>query len=359
MRIQKQDMKNIDKIKSPFIQSSVTIVLVIILLAMAFIFLIFRSNAIYDISVEDVQNSPVMQTISMKSVTSSLDSGSASSNILGTISSDEWYTDMPNLVANTSGTVKIGAMTAYTSSPWDSTSGTYFYNAHQAKLDLWDYLNNLGVSGISYQKTRDFTDNNYWTNESRSVLYNPSTGNTLASASNRHQYSSGTWYSVVDGIDCVYFANVPALYDRTYYSSGNWAKKSNTITGNDTNKYCIILVPKGSDLMDQTKWVYLPAITADCKGHTYPWGVTQTNITVSSSTKVYGATSSGGDYGWSKTVSDIGTETNIKDICTSYQNGNYKVVDYLYCILETNGWKEAETTAMTDNYDMVGFMVYP
>lgn len=343
-----------------FSRFAIIAISVILLALVSVLFLVFKTNSLYAFSDETMETASELVTQcsaytldSQRRAIQQLAEENASPSEITL--SGEWYTDMAGITADTSKTVQIGTLTAYTGYPFSAANETFFYDVRKAKQDLWTYLTGLGAPAPFTGATLESTLNNFWTVDSYSSLTSnakiPSTGST----------SSGTKYALVDGVQCYYFAPMPAMLDQKFYSSGDWAKKSCASADYAKVKFAIVLCPKGADTANQSNWVYLPCLVGDVKGHTYPWGVAQTNISVHDSSSVNIAYVIGKDeQNLRLNLGDISTDEAVRTaINDSHFNGYLgNVLDGLYCVFETCGIREYDCVAIKKNYTCVGCITY-
>lgn len=332
-------------------------VAILILGLSTIMFLIFKTNSLYSYDDETIESIAFIPSqASSLAVSTSTQSTTTSSGTNGTIAlSGEWYTDMSTIVADTSQPVQIGSLTAYKGYPWSASRETFFFDVYKAKTDLWNYLTGLGVpqptTGISLESTlARFWTVEYW-NKLTANAKIPRAGTT----------NTGTIYAEVDGIQCYYFAPAPALIDQNFYSSGDWAKQScASFNDYDKIKFAIVLTERSNDVTDQSQWIYMPCVIGDVKGHTYPWGVAQTNVSVKDNTAVNIAYRNGGEQNFRKTVGDIGTDNAVKEIANdNHFNSHYgNMLDGVYCVFETCGIQSIDCDAFSSKYTCVGFITY-
>lgn len=79
-KIKQQKEPVIDKVKSPFIRYSIVTVLSILIVGVGFLYLIFRTNTIYDISEADLRKDTTIMNTSVSSVTSVIQAATNMSN---------------------------------------------------------------------------------------------------------------------------------------------------------------------------------------------------------------------------------------------------------------------------------------
>lgn len=322
----------------------------------AIMFLIFKTNSLYaydeDVISKSVYIPSQASSLSVKTQMQDLaDAGSETISLSG-----EWYTDMPNLVADTSQKVQIGSLTAYKSYPFNSTETTFFYDVRKAKTDLWNYYDSLGAPEGFYHPTLESTLKNFACNGRMALTANckiPSTGTT----------SAGTKYAIVDGVECYYCAPSPCTMDETFYSSGKWSEQSCSDFRDYGNiKFAFIVAPVNEDIENQANWLYIPFLVGDVKAHTYPWGVAQTNCSVvdTSTVNVAWYDSGGHEHNEKVQVGDTKTDEAVKTIVNSQYFTAYlgNVRDGLSCVLETYGMVESDCNKLFKDYTCMGIITY-
>ena len=342
--------------------------LLLILLAMlGFITVLFKGDSYFTVQGNKFFSIRKLST-TVSSVTSLLGSKStataigvtgseAASNI--SLDADGWYTDLAGQKADKSNFVDVMGFKGYKGLPWDANSQTFFFNSYKAKLDLWDYLDKLGAPHLTgdYQTTREFTMNNSMTRSSSTVT-------SIARRCPHGYTASGIMYGAVDNEQCLFLGPYPAGISKTYYSSGNWTKGAWAgITYNwQTWKGCAVFVEKGKSPTDPQNYLYVPCIAGDAKGHTYPWGVTQTTMSISSNTHIAWPASSGrnpqNDWSQGINLTDAGSESDILKACSAFKYGNTNVFSYLYQTLEINGISNAQFSAFRSKFTHVGYVSY-
>lgn len=354
----RSNVENKGTIQSPFVKYCITVVSCTLICGVAFLFLMFGTDTIYQVNEDSIDTAQSFNRVSVSTVVDTIkqeDSSTGSISVPGLsgltgIDYNSWYTDLSSITGDTSNPVEIGAVTAYRSIPWDSTGETFFYYSEKAKLDLYDYLSDKGLSA-KRQGTREFVESNYM-----AYMNTVDRGKPTPTGS----FSDTTKYCTRDGLNCIYIAPMPATCNKDYFSSGDWGVSSWTnIPDWDTTKFCIVVVPKGSDKKDSSNYIYIPAVAGSAKAHTYPWGVVQTNVSVKSPTRVEGYTRSGGDFGWGMDVSDVTIESEIVNIVNAYDDGaGNNIMDYLYCSLELCATSSSFRESLKSGYDMVGFVTF-
>ena len=267
------------------------------------------------------------------------------------VNHNSWYTDLKNQRQDRSNVVKIGNSTAYKGLPWDTEDDTYFYNVYKAKSDLYDYLKEIGVNpNQTKERVLNQCNGDYEYMPPCLGKFNRWAFDINQKSSIRSE-SDGTHYLIKDGVKCYFCAPQPAVYYRKYYSSGKWAQ-GGSVENKKGNKFALVFVKDAKDVEDTSKYIYLPVIAGDTKGHTYPWGVVQTCLNVKSKTRVDGYPS----QSW--VVTDVSDKSSIKKICSEYRNSSYTIFDFMDCSYETFGWSKT-MYAEANKYINVGYVVWP
>ena len=125
----------------------------------------------------------------------------------------------------------------YKGLPWAPDNQTYIYNMRKAKDDLWENL--FSKAGVEKGYT------------SQTVI-----SNTLNITSTTDK----------DGIKCLGIATSPVMLNKNYFET--MAGRKNVIIEQESRrriKMCLIIVKKGDDVTDKSKWLYVPATNVDSK----------------------------------------------------------------------------------------------
>lgn len=297
----------------------------------------------------------------VETIESQIEQGSTTPSSNMQINTDEWFTEMPNIVGDKSETVKLKSLTAYKNPPLSSMDETYFYNFYKAKGDLLSYLHKLAPDAkpLYSSRTDEYIMDNYLTVEYEDDY----TDNRQFDKSDTNT-ANGTLCYREDGIEFYYTAVLPNLCSMDYYSSGTWAKASHVYQNlrNDYYFYYLAcLFPKGGDPTDESTYIYLPFVIGDTKAHTYPWGVVQTNVVIKDENTIYAATGEGGDYAHKFTVNSAADDASVKEALTwnGYTAHYGNMFDGMAVGgIETCGMKSEDRNAITDKYNLAGFIVY-
>lgn len=361
-KVSKEAVGEIDKIKSPITKTLVTAIIIIVVLSTAFIILFFKTDKVMKVSVDDATRAPQLQNITMSSVTNTLTSGN-SNNDPTNIDMSEWYTDLDGIKKDTSQPVQINDMYyVYKGSPWDNPK--YIYNQPLAVSDLYDYLIGLGVDNSVLQGSKDYVLNN-WLDPGISTHYRQTTPNNHTMTFNRD--GSQLIKDNGDDIWCLQFAVCPSISVRDWYSDNKWCATGSKYTeaqaefsaASREKKFAVILVEPGKDKTDRNNWLWAPFQGADCKAHTWPWGVVQTSITTESQSNKavpYPASSAPN----TTVTPDLSSEEYIKDFCTHWKYNNTNLLSYMWDDIELYYCPTAAGSIyqILRKYEYVGIVAY-
>lgn len=309
--------------------------------------------------VGDTKKAP---STSVQSVIKSIGTSAQSGTVPGVglnIDTNSWYTDMPGIKGDTSSSVDLGGFKLYKNPPWDSTSDTFYMNVLKAKEDYWNYLTKLGAKDSVYHGSLQEVLNNSF---SVDVAYVCSNARSDAKTPDGSK-SCGAKYKKIDGVDCCYMCITPAMVDKKYvtdkhYDTSNSWSKTNEGALLSKLKFCAVMTKKGNDLQDQSKYLYLPCIKGDAKGHTYPWGIVQTSVAQRPNNRLeYWKEQGGGTQ--TKTVGPPGDEDTIKKAITEMQtnNGNLGILSYINCTAEVVAFSST-WVSLLQGYVQVGWLMY-
>lgn len=183
---------------------------------------------------------------------------------------DSWYSEVPKEIQTKGSVVDTiefsdGSVNLYDSIPWDYAEGAYLFNVELAGQNVIDWIDyTAGVTSGLELKT------NY-----------------------ARELPERSCVTSIDGVDVLRFAPAPAVISMDYCNGFDsevttWYTDPEvrddcigyvTMYKGDTNpmtsnrKYCVILEHR-----DTGEVYYLPLGASDCKGHTFPGGVLQTDI---------------------------------------------------------------------------------
>ena len=334
------------------------IVLIVVIISVSFITVLFKSDPHFKVSdALSQKDAALMKNTQVQSVIKSLGTSNTNTSVPGlspTMDPNGWYTDLNGMKGSTAGESEIAGFKVYTQPPWDATKNTFFFNAYKAKLELYDYLVSLGVNNKVLQGSRSFSENNSFTRFGDGI-------DSIGRKGKQGRTSAGILYCEVDGQKCIYVGPMPAAIDKNYYSSGNWKKMAWSPGYNwQTWKGCLVLVKKGNDCYDSKNYIYMPCVAGSAKGHTYPWGVTQTHIAIANNKRVNWPTGGKVSQHWAggMDLNDAGSEADIKKALTTFNLGNTNSLSYLYCTAEVCGISSNALKLLSNNYIAVGFVSY-
>lgn len=263
-----------------------------------------------------------------------------------------WYSDIAAGTAKGSATNEIFVLSTrstdkekfpdiyvYDGLPWEPDSNTYFFDLRKAREDIWPLYEKAGASKdiLSPMLVSSPVDTKY-----SEVAY-------------KGQYSA-----IIDGIPALGVGVWPSMW-KNYYPE--YAMKTIAMDGIDANwtyKIAIVVVDKGEEDSDSSKWKYVPATRISAKAHTFYGGVLQTNVTL---------TNKGGIQ---TTASDSGHSGNTTvGYVSSYGSDEASVVQMLKDIMAVNGrlgdwWLhyvetyniESNMSRINVNYDFAGYVIY-
>lgn len=334
-------IKESEKIKSPFMRYSVTVVSCLLLLGFGFLFLMFGTDNIYNINENLITNRQISRDTSVSSVVNTIDNMETSSNVrvpgIDYVPNGAWYESVPaNMYTpgNVVDTIQFsdGAVNIYDGLPWAADGDTYIVNSVTAASDTIKYIDyNSGLtSGLS-------------------------TNYTYA-----YEMSSKSCVYQLDGVNCLAFAPLPIVVDRNYNSEFNtpdWyqaSTPSRSIYGYGTRKYCVILRRKSDG-----KTVYMPLVAKDAKGHTFPGGTMQTHVQLVNGTSSLGPfTVNIGDTGTRNTVLSWSEfVTGLDTIVGEPAQSNLKLRAYVKVCLEIYGGNSSDCKALSD-FEIIGFVAW-
>ena len=339
---------------SHIVRNCVIVVGVLLILSTAFIFLAFRTDYIFNVQTDFDVSKVTFERTSVSTVIEEIDdleSGGGKSLVpeLGDDDdeaevkfkdSDGWYADVPSDTKKGTVAGKIDYLDYYNGLPWDADDSVYMYYQHRAKNDIYDILATGGI------KRTSFSSNVVNTNDTSL----PGQG----------------W--VLDGVTCLGVAVSPACINRQYYPARCFKSckglDSDDKVKNGTYKMAVVLVKKGEDLEDSSKFLYLPATRADAKAHTFYGGVTQTNIKVVAENKVQVSTDNSGQKNYKEVTID--PKDSLADTLEMLNDTlhTYRIVDGLDMgiwgnnNLETYNLKKEVRNQLNLDYDVVGFVVW-
>lgn len=350
----KQSIKK-DKEKSKFIKYCVNTTLCLFICCIGFVFLIFRTNTLYDIDTISSMPKSIQHDISVSQTVSATEDTATNPNTPGVLPEmSDWYSEVPSSIRNKGSVVDTlsfsdGNINLYNSLPWDYAEGCYMFNVNQAGEDVINWVNTVaGVdSGLSV--------------------------NTQIA----YLCSSQSCITTIDGVDVLRFAPPPALTTMDYcnafsddvtkwytdpepddipmgYVSAYQLSWLSTDPAVRNRKYCVILESK-----DNGNIYYMPLGTSDCKAHTFPGGVLQTDLKLLSAPNgpTGEVTCNLGDV-VDKTFTIKYLAENADTFQTRPGRENSTVKDYFKSCLEIYGGCTSDCTILYQ-YTIKGYICWP
>lgn len=189
-----------------------------------------------------------------------------------------WYSDIAAGTAKGSATNEIFVLSTrstdkekfpdiyvYDGLPWEPDSNTYFFDLRKAREDVWKLYEKTGVSkGMLSSMVMTGTVNPSMPDNSQ-----------LSEIDYEGQYSA-----TINNIPTLGVGVWPAMWKNYYPEYAMKTIEMDGITANWTYKMAIVVVDKGEDVSDPSKWKYVPATCISSKTHTFYGGVLQTDITL-------------------------------------------------------------------------------
>lgn len=318
---------------------------VILVLSTAFVFLVFRTDYIYNVDADSTFASANFERISVTTVIEEIErlKGGDGTLVPGENTqprnSTGWYEDIPQGTpsGNTTG-VTFDGVSLYKGLPWPADDSTYIYYQYKAKEDIYNLFNQCGINK---------------TDTGRSVVNSP--------------VSSVPVTSDVDGVKSLNVGTVPAAIDRDYFPTKAFSQANGGADSGAVNyqlKFAIVLVPEGADKSDKESYFYLPASKVDAKAHTFFGGVVQTNVKVIDDHTIQISK----DWSGTKNYQDVTLDSSrtLRDVLDELNNKlipQYRTVDYDMGVwysndLETYNLSQDTVSALSDNYDIVGIVYW-
>ncbi|MDE5824067.1 MAG: hypothetical protein K2H91_05205, partial [Lachnospiraceae bacterium] len=269
-------------------------------------------------------------------------------------STDGWYSNIAAGTAAGSATdeifvlstkdtdkIKFPDIFVYDGLPWEPDNNTYFFDLRKAREDVWTLYESAGVSRslVSSMIMSSKVD----TKDSGEVNYN------------------GQYAALIDDIPALGVGVWPAMW-KNYYSE--YAMKTVSMDdfyANWTYKIAIVVVDKGEDVGDQSKWKYVPAKRISSKAHTFYGGVLQTNVTLKENGDIQATGSNSGfsnnNSNWN--VSSYGSdEASIIQMLKDIKAVHDKLGDYWVHYVETYNINRDNMKNINNNYDFAGYVIY-
>lgn len=272
----------------------------------------------------------------------------------------EWYASAYNISKYTDSFEITGGVKIYNGLPWDGTHA-YVFDTDAATKSVYGYLESTGGGTLNKSLNYSLTANGRISSGISMWDGTNSKGKTTLDylRGENWVHNVGAYTKEIEGINCVGVAVPPAVIEDSYcndFSKDMWKNQSTP----NSNKYeysnkkmCIILKDKTTNSI-----YYLPCTTADAKGHTFPGGIMQTNISISGYSdgifKVNVAKTSGDAGGEKQDWAESELLYKMNNEVTAGSNP----VDYFYGACETYGWSSALYDNITSKYRVVGYVVW-
>ncbi|MDE6056348.1 MAG: hypothetical protein K2G55_21895, partial [Lachnospiraceae bacterium] len=276
--------------------------------------------------------------------------GSAGGGSVGftTRSADGWYSDIAADTAAGSATSEIFVSSenggdniyVYDGLPWEPDNNTYFFDLRKAREDVWSLYESAGASKRMVSSM--IMSSNVSTKYSE-ITYN------------------GQYAALIDGIPALGVGVWPAMW-KNYYSE--YAMKTvimDDVFANWTYKIAIVVVDKGEDVSDPSKWKYVPATRVSSKAHTFYGGVLQTYVTLKENGDIQ---STGSNSGFSNNnivgnVSSYGSdEASIIQMLKDIKAVNDRLGDAWVHYVEVYNIQKRNMDNINGNYDFAGYVIY-
>ncbi len=283
----------------------------------------------------------------------SQDNGSAGGNIVFSAGSEDgWYSDIAAVTAPGSATDEIFVQSTnnadktkfpdiyvYDGLPWKPDSNTYFFDLRKAREDVWPLYEKAGASKGMLSSMLMSSDVS--TKQSKEVTYN------------------GQYAATIDGIPALGVGVWPAMWKNYYPEEALKTIQMDDITANWTYKMAIVVVDKGEDASDPSKWKYVPATRISSKADTFYGCVLQTNVTLDKGEIIL----SKSDSGWKdkisvENVSSYGSdEASIVKMLKDIMAKGGRLGDWWLHYVETYNIKNNKED-INHNYDFAGYVIY-
>lgn len=348
--IKKNKETAIDKVKSPLTKYCVTFTSCLLICITGFIFLVFKTDNLIKVNDATLRVKEAGDTITVSSVTRSLEDD-INPNIPGvTAQTGEWYSTVPDTFKLAGNKVEDYPLSSqksvplYDGLPWNASDTTYRFDVVQAAIDVVEFIDTKAGK--------------------------PS--NIDISSHIVREYTYGEYSMEVDGIQAIAFAPPPSVYMKDYcdgFKSNFWSTAQNIptdlvgghprainkyIRSETPRKYCVELTD------DSGKCYYMPLTATDTKGHTFPGGVMQTHCKLISdmSTPEGPMSLRVGDHGpdldltWSAFVDGLDTIDPAND------GESAKLRAYMHVNLEINGLRNEECKPLNSRFKVTAFYAW-
>lgn len=271
--------------------------------------------------------------------------------------SSDWYTSASG--SKSTSYIEIGEkLKLYRGFPWDADS-VDIVDMDIVKEDIYEYIKSSGDEmryGIS-----------------RLLTYNScaSLGETIPSRGEGWERTGDGVIKQLDGVYCIGVAVPPAILNRSYCDNFEYSSwKEFGVYSEDSYNYSNMKMAIILESKTDGNYYYLPATSADSKGHTFPGGMVQTNVKIVGYEKsedestgtfhVLVARSdedpTGYDDWWEE--GELSYYINNKQISASNNAGYNYPISYMHSICEIFGLAEDVYFSLIDKYRFKGYVVW-
>lgn len=264
-----------------------------------------------------------------------------------------WYSDIAAGTAKGSATNEIFVLSTrstdkekfpdiyvYDGLPWEPDSNTYFFDLRKAREDIWPLYEKAGVSK----------------SKGSYMIMSSNVGSKWSEVTYDGQYSA-----TINNIPALGVGVWPAMWKNYYPEYAMKTIEMDGIAANWTYKMAIVVVDKGEEASDSSKWKYVPATRISAKGHSFYGGVLQTHVTLTRQGKIISSMSDSG-MSQNTTVGYIGSygndEASIVEMLKDVKAVHSKLGDFWENYVETYNIERSNMDRINDNYDFAGYVIY-
>lgn len=171
----------------------------------------------------------------------------------------------------------------------------------------------------------------------------------------------GQYSATINNIPALGVGVWPAMWKNYYPEYAMKTIEMDGIAANWTYKMAIVVVDKGEDVSDSSKWKYVPATRISAKGNTFYGGVLQTNVTLTRQGKIISSMSDSG-MSQNTTVGYIGNygndEASIVEMLKDIKAVHSKLGDFWENYVETYNIGNNNMNDINHKYEFVGYVIY-
>ena len=264
-----------------------------------------------------------------------------------------WYSDIAAGTAKGSATNEIFVLSTrstdkekfpdiyvYDGLPWEPDSNTYFFDLRKAREDIWPLYEKAGVSK----------------SKGSYMIMSSNVGSKWSEVTYDGQYSA-----TINNIPALGVGVWPAMWKNYYPEYAMKTIEMDGIAANWTYKMAIVVVDKGEEASDSSKWKYVPATRISAKGHSFYGGVLQTHVTLTRQGKIISSMSDSG-MSQNTTVGYIGSygndEASIVEMLKDVKAVHSKLGDFWENYVETYNIERSNMDRINDNYNFAGYVIY-